>query len=169
VLSVEGDAGPAVDFASVVCSRAVAFGLEKGLPIRGAVGYGPYLLEGTILVGQAVDEVAAWYESTEWIGVHLTPSAALRKGTEPLTKLQKTIYHSYPIPVKVGKPIRSLAVAWPRAWRFDLEKEPTQRKQALIDQFLSLGPLLPEVTYKIINAIEFYDEVIKSDPREKKK
>ena len=168
VLSVAGDVEPAVGYAAVVCARILASALEKGLPMRGAIGYGSYTLDGTILVGAGVDEVAAWYETTEWIGVHLTPSAFFRLNPDTFRGLQKFTYHQYSIPMKSGKPIESMAVAWPRAWRFDLEQEPGKRRAALMERFLAQGPLLPEVATKLMNTIKFYDEVIKDDPREAK-
>lgn len=52
--------------------------LLQGIPVRGATCYGPLSTNGNIMVGPAIDEVASWYESADWIGVFQTPSAFLR-------------------------------------------------------------------------------------------
>lgn len=44
---------------------------------RGAISYGKftYSTEQNIIMGHALDEVSDWYESTDWIGIILSPSA----------------------------------------------------------------------------------------------
>lgn len=53
--------------------------LEVELPLRGAISYGDYSFSNNIMLGYAVDEAASWHESTDWIGVILTPSAQIAK------------------------------------------------------------------------------------------
>lgn len=44
---------------------------------RGAISYGNFTFSKThsMVMGDAIDEVSNWYESTNWIGIILTPSA----------------------------------------------------------------------------------------------
>jgi len=44
---------------------------------RGAISFGEYFFssEDNLVMGSAFDEASEWYESTDWIGIVLTPSA----------------------------------------------------------------------------------------------
>ena len=60
-----------------LCSWALVYSLEQELPLRGAISYGEYSIADNIMLGYAVDESASWHETTDWIGVILTPSAKM--------------------------------------------------------------------------------------------
>ena len=69
-----GPAHIAIPIHSQICSIAIPSSIKKGIPLRGAISYGNFSIEENIMVGPAVDEAASWHESTNWIGVILTPS-----------------------------------------------------------------------------------------------
>ncbi len=47
---------------------------SKGIFLRGAMSYGWFYQEDTRIIGPAIDEAAAWYEVTDWLGLSATPS-----------------------------------------------------------------------------------------------
>jgi len=50
---------------------------EHSIFFRGAISYGKFTFSTSqsMVLGDAIDEVSNWYESTNWIGIMLTPSA----------------------------------------------------------------------------------------------
>lgn len=50
---------------------------EYNIFFRGAISYGSFTFSKShsMVMGDAIDEVSNWYESTNWIGIILTPSA----------------------------------------------------------------------------------------------
>ena len=80
-ISSIGPAEKTLVYHSALCAMTIDIAFKKGIPLRGAVSFGDFLvknqrdLDTTLLIGPAVDEVAAWYEAVEWIGAVLTPSS----------------------------------------------------------------------------------------------
>jgi hypothetical protein len=54
-----------------------AYMKEYNIFFRGAISYGSFTFSKThsMVMGDAIDEVSKWYESTNWIGIILAPSA----------------------------------------------------------------------------------------------
>ena len=76
ILSEGDDAYLTIKIHSEICSRILKLSMQNyKLPLRGAISYGSYSCENNILIGKAVDEAASWHESTDWIGVILSPTA----------------------------------------------------------------------------------------------
>jgi len=83
---------------------------------RGALSYGEYLVNDdlNIAFGPAINEAAAWYETTDWCGIVLTPSAEYRHEyllslpEEELSHDAKVLMsgfvRKYKIPFKPGVP-----------------------------------------------------------------
>ncbi|MDR2971741.1 MAG: sel1 repeat family protein [Bacteroidales bacterium] len=81
-------------------------GAKAGLYLRGAIAYGEYYIleRSDFYFGSAINELALWYETCDWIGVILTPSAnnELNVQITSNTKL-KTLYIDYKnIPFKTN-------------------------------------------------------------------
>lgn len=81
---------------------------------RGALSYGRYIFDDqhNLVMGQALEEAAEWYEKTEWCGINLTPSAEYYIEyikSQPIQKIRpnaKTMVEAcvfkYDIPFKEG-------------------------------------------------------------------
>ena len=69
--------------AYMLISNIINAGAEQGIFFRGALSYGDYVLikDSNFYMGQAVNEVAQWYEACDWVGVIMTPSAAKKYST----------------------------------------------------------------------------------------
>lgn len=92
--------------------------LAKGILFRGSLSVGTFYVddESNTVMGAAVTDAAAWYDSADWIGVHATPHATLVI-QELLEHGQGTLDHvlvDYAVPFK-GQPSLTLkAINWPK-------------------------------------------------------
>lgn len=133
------DANEVIRLHADYCSFILAEALKREIPLRGAISFGHYDNNGNVMLGPAVDEAAAWHESTDWIGVILTPSAQL------LLKAKDTglVITYNDIPFK--KHITGLKqCVW---WDYD--------ENELYDMFRKKEPLMQDVAPKYLQTIEF--------------
>lgn len=131
----------ALSFHAQLCSWILEYALSKKLPLRGAISYGEFTESENIMLGPAIDEAAAWHESTDWIGVILTPSAKMYVRNE---KIPYIIDNYDNIPFKKANKTLKHCVDW----SFSIE-------DGLYDIFLEKGPHMPEVAPKYLNTLEF--------------
>ena len=80
-----GECNAAIEFQSGLAIQTITSFLKMNLAVRGAICYGKLLREENIIVGPAVDEIASWYESADWIGVFLTPTAMYQINANRIT------------------------------------------------------------------------------------
>ena len=130
----------AIGIHAELCSWALAYSLEQELPLRGAISYGEYSIADNIMLGYAVDEAASWHETTDWIGVILTPSAKMYIRNECPAYI--TEYNS--IPFKKSMRTLNLCVKW----NFD-------DSEMLYNIIQKKGPHVPEIAPKYLNTLEF--------------
>lgn len=98
--------------------------LKNKVFFRGAISYGEFSFstKQTIVMGSALDEVSDWYESVDWIGIILAPSAGYavdmflsRNDLDADNRRAiETNFHKYPkIPFKEGIPqVCEYAFCW---------------------------------------------------------
>jgi hypothetical protein len=136
----------------LICQRLVAESIRKGIPLRGATSFGAFSSKGTILVGPAIDEAAAWHEALDWIGVVLTPTAEYKwVPTSPWLQYPKA-------PVKTLGNRELWCVDWWSEWS-DLDE--------LRAIFAEVGPLDTTVAAKYMNTLAFafhVDKLKKMEP-----
>lgn len=116
------------------------YSLEQELPLCGAISYGEYSIADNIMLGYAVDESASWHETTDWIGVILTPSAKMYLRGE----LPEFVVEYSSIPFKRSMKTLDLCVKW----SFDDEK-------MLYDIIQKKEPHVPEIAPKYLNTLDF--------------
>lgn len=131
----------ALSFHAQLCSWLLEYAISKKIPLRGAISYGDFIESENIMLGPAIDEAAAWHESTDWIGVILTPSAKMYARNEEIPYIIDDYDN---IPFK--KPNKTLKHCVD--WSFSIE-------DGLYDIFLEKGPHMPEVAPKYLNTLEF--------------
>lgn len=132
-----------LEFHAELCAWILEYALHRRLPLRGAISYGKFIESNNIMLGPAIDEAAAWHESTDWIGVILTPSAQMYVRTE---KVRCIIADYTDIPFKKSNKTLQSCVDWD----FDTEDE-------LYEIFLEKGPHMPEVAPKYLNTLKFLE------------
>jgi hypothetical protein len=151
IVSYSDDPNLALEFHSFLASIITARSIQLGIPVRGATCYGSFITTDNIMVGPAVDEVASWYECTDWIGVIQTPSAFFE------TNLDKFLFPNKPLikysaPLKKGGSFDTYCANWSTPWRsFKWDRN------SLLDVFKEMGPITPEISNKYVNALRFYD------------
>lgn len=145
----EGDAPSTIKIHSKICSNILPISVDYKIPLRGAISYGNYKFKDNVMVGPAVDEAASWHESTDWIGVILTPTAQIHLNDN----LENPIVTYDKIPFKKSfKPLNT-CVHWQLS-------EHTQKENLILD----MGPLVPEVAGKYMNTFEFLKTNTNDEP-----
>jgi hypothetical protein len=93
--------------------------LVQGILFRGSVSIGNFYVDdaSNTVMGTAVTDAAAWYSSSDWIGINATPHAtlvvqALLRGSKDLDN----VLVDYPIPLKDRSSLILKAVNWPKAF-----------------------------------------------------
>ncbi len=137
----------AIGIHAELCSWALSYSLEQELPLRGAISYGKYSIADNIMLGYAVDEAASWHETTDWIGVVLTPSAKMYLRNN----LPEFIIEYSNIPFKKSMKTLNLCVKWSFV---DDNK--------LYDIIQKKGPHVPEIAPKYLNTLDFLQSRNKS-------
>lgn len=156
-ITIEGDERKAIELASHIVASILAHGMKRGLPIRGAISAGKFYSKGTVFVGPAIDEVAAWYEQTDWMGAILAPSADLivdKNG--PAFTGMCVLYNA---PVKGIKSQKYYCVDWTFHKGVDSVHRFFRRNQ-LADMWRELAPIVPDVSVKVRNTMDFYDSLM---------
>jgi len=153
VFTAVGECNAAIKLTALFNNVNISNFLTAGLPLRGATSYGYYSVKNNILVGPAIDEVASWYEQADWIGVHMTPSATFRCEANTMVGY----WEDYEIPSKTYGKINSLCFNWPMAWIIKKSKD------ELMQTFLKMAPITPDIAIKINNTLKFFDEMMKNE------
>ena len=143
VFLTDTESTAALEFHSKLSSWILAYALHRRLPLRGAISYGNFIESENIMLGPAIDEAAAWHESTDWIGVILTPSAQMYLRNK---KISCIVGNYMNIPFKKSNKTLHYCVDW----SFNTEDE-------LYEIFLEKGPHMPEVAPKYLNTLEFLE------------
>jgi hypothetical protein len=93
--------------------------LAQGILFRGSVSIGNFYVddESNTVMGTAVTDAAAWYDSADWVGINATPHAtlvvqALLRGSKDLDRLLV----DYSVPLKDRPALVLKAVNWPKAF-----------------------------------------------------
>lgn len=141
-LFTDSSSSVAIQIQAKICAWLLPYALEQGLPLRGAISFGEYSVMDNIMLGYAVDEAASWHESTDWIGVVLSPSALIKCAGDICSPL--TIFTN--IPFKRHEKNMTICVNW----EFD-------DKDKLAKIIETKGPLTPEIAAKYMNTLAFLD------------
>ncbi|MBX2978664.1 MAG: hypothetical protein KF905_05155 [Flavobacteriales bacterium] len=153
-ITCHGELDESVELLSYVGNYLIINGIGCHLPLRGALSYGLFKSSSNVLLGPAVDEVASWYENSEWIGGFLTPSASLKVNIDNFVYPHLLVRHD--VPTKNGTYKNGLCLNWPIVWAS--EENAVEARDRFISHILNLGPSMPEVYSKLSNTIDFYDK-----------
>ena len=113
------------------------------MPLRGAISCGNYDNQDHIVIGPAVDEAASWHESTDWIGVILTPSAKFSLHNNIPNYI--TEYKSIPF----KKAVKGLDLCV--NWKYE------DNTNDVYSKFISKAPHMQEVAPKYLNTLLFLE------------
>jgi hypothetical protein len=93
--------------------------LVQGILFRGSVSIGKFYVDdqSNTVMGSAVTDAAAWYDSADWVGINATPHATMV--VNALLHEGKDLDHvlvDYPVPLKGCSSLDLKAVNWPKAF-----------------------------------------------------
>lgn len=93
--------------------------LAQGILFRGSLSIGSFYLDGdsSTVMGTAVTDAAAWYDSADWVGINATPHATLV--IQALLQGRNVLDHvlvDYPVPLKDRPALVLKTVNWPKAF-----------------------------------------------------
>lgn len=146
--------GEAFRLHGALAKRAICKSIASGIPVRGVTSYGSFQINDTMFVGKAIDEAAGWFEQADWIGVHMTPSAAFRYAALSKAQQSPSLWVDYKPPCKGVAPWTTPCVNWVHQWRQDGSDQLT-----LLQEFRNLGPIGPDIIGKFANTLAFFDRV----------
>jgi hypothetical protein len=149
-LCPEQEASTAIDAHGELCAWVIPRSIISEIPVRGATTFGDFELGENIFVGKAIDEAAAWHEQTDWMGVHLTPSAEYV--FNPASGQRTWI--RYTPPHKARLDWTPHCVDWTNKWR-----NRAYEISSLKLKFRRLGPIMPEIAGKFVNTLKFVEHV----------
>ena len=135
-----GDSEKSIEIQAKICAWLLEFALLQGIPLRGAISYGEYMIKDNIMLGYAVDEAASWHETTDWIGVVLSPSAQMKMKGKRVDAI--TTYNQ--IPFKKTERNLVMCVEWG-----------VEDKDKLYEVISWKGPHTPEIAPKYLNTLAF--------------
>lgn len=142
----EAEIVPAIEIHGELCQWLIPESIESEIPVRGATAFGDFELRESMFVGKAIDEAASWHEQSDWIGVHLTPSAEYV--FKP--RIRGSAWSKYCPPNKSRLNWKPHCVDWTKDW--------TDREamiEGIKSKFRRLGPIVPEIAGKFINTLSF--------------
>jgi hypothetical protein len=145
-----------------IARKVIVDGIARKILYRGAIGVGQYFddLKNNTIIGEAVSDAAAWYESYDMIGCILTPRTELVLRSHRYASLSSPagLFIEFKVPTKEMR-TRMLCVNWPRAL-YNAQLRPEGCKTTLEAEFLYTkfggNPLPKYAECKIANSIEFF-------------
>lgn len=143
-------ASAVIEIHGLLCAWLIIQSIIREIPLRGATAFGDFDINENIFLGRAVDEAAAWHEQSDWIGVHLTPSA------EYVFEVERpdSVWTPYRPPNKIRLDWTPHCANWVKGWL-----DQPYSEDDLKSHFRRLGPILPEVAGKFINTLLFFREM----------
>ena len=145
----------AIEIHGELCQWLIPESIKKEIPVRGATAFGDFELGESIFVGKAIDEAASWHEQSDWIGVHLTPSAEYV--FEP--KTPNSAWAKFTPPHKMRLNWKPHCVDWTNGWT-----DRAMEIGAIKTKFRQLGPIVPEIAGKFSNTLDFIDAMKPPQP-----
>lgn len=135
--------------------------------LRGAIGWGEYTQEENTFLGPAIDDVASWYENSDWIGVIVTPRSGYSiqsysddRWIGGLNDFVVLPFIKYDVPMKGGSSLPLLAYNWPGfiQAQLDVEKKENPLVRNLMEMlFAKQNPFDASVLRKYENTLKFVD------------
>ncbi len=144
----EEEVSVAIDIHGALCQWIIPKSIDAEIPVRGAISYGEFEVNGNIFVGKGVDEAAAWHEQADWIGVHLTPSAEYLFDVED----GRAQWVSFSPPTKTPLKWEPHCIDWTADWQ-----DRSKKIQDIKKKFCLLGPIVPEIAGKYANTLKFIE------------
>jgi hypothetical protein len=151
--------------------RFLVDSLKNNILFRGSFAAGTFYIDAgkQTVMGQAISDAAAWYDKSEWIGIHATPRTAMlmQRWFEKNSNSRRHLLLDYSIPLRAGGSVQSKAVNWPKIL-IDPKLTPPvhdEKPREMLMEHLSRHPVPFGTERKYQNTIEFFDHAQKEIER----
>jgi hypothetical protein len=151
----ESETTAAIEVHGELCQWLIPESIDAEIPVRGATAFGDFEIRDSIFVGKAIDEAASWHEESDWIGVHLTPSAEYV--FQP--KVSSSAWIRFSPPHKTKLTWKPCCVNWTKDWA-----DRTRKVEEIKAKFRRLGPITPGIAGKFMNTLAFIDTMGQEGP-----
>ncbi|OGA49504.1 MAG: hypothetical protein A3F74_19535 [Betaproteobacteria bacterium RIFCSPLOWO2_12_FULL_62_58] len=137
--------------------------------VRGAIGWGNYAQMGNTFLGPAIDDVAAWHEQANWIGVVSTPTTnyiidRFSPFAMDINGFSVDQFVKYDVPGNGGATYRLNSFNWPGYLQASYKEMPVQGKStaraAMEALFMNQHALDASVLKKYENTLRFVDYAV---------
>lgn len=134
---------------TLTITEAVCFGLETGLPLRGAIAVGKAALESGsgVFLGEPLVEVARTERVQQWIGVSFGPSF---RGIGDGFHLNTVLPYRSHYKDATDRYATGITVDWPRRWRESRKSDPRP-----VLRSLNVNPAFSAYYEKSISFVDF--------------
>jgi hypothetical protein len=109
-----------VEHFCVLLRKFMVDSLAHGILFRGSLSIGRFYVDdaSNTVMGAAVTDAAAWYDSADWVGINATPNATLT--IQALLEQNRgnieRVLVDYPVPFKNRAALTLKVVNWPKAF-----------------------------------------------------
>ena len=142
--------------------------LINGILFSGSVSVGKFHVddETNTVLGEAVTDAAAWYDSADWLGINATPFASLfvQSLLDQTSGDLEHVLVDWNVPLKDNKGYRRLkALNWPKVFVVPnmTPCAPGENHRAKCATLLSVLGVPKGTELKFSNTMEFYDHCVK--------
>lgn len=155
--------------------KFLADSMSQGILFRGSLSLGSFYVDddSNTVMGPAVTDAAAWYDSAEWMGINATPHATIAIESL-LEQARGNVGHllvDYPVPLKARTALKLKAVNWPKGFYVrgvrPLTEPENERAKCL--SLLAAHGVPKGAEQKHFNTIAFFDHCVRLWNRDRKR
>lgn len=147
--------------------------LDLGILFRGSLSIGKFYVDDdtNTVMGEAVSDAAAWYDSADWVGIAATPQATflIQSLTEQDGENIERLMVDYLVPFKDGRSLPLKAINWPKAFFVRGMRPKTHRgkERAKCLSLLAKHGIPKGAESKHLNTIAFFDYCVELKNKKK--
>jgi len=137
--------------------------LAQGILFRGSLSIGKFYVsdESNTVMGEAVTDAAAWYDSADWMGINATPQATMimQALIEQSSGNLDRIFVDYDVPFKDRASLSLKVVNWPKGFYVKGVQPITtgEKRRAKCLTLLANHGLPKGAEQKHFNTLKFFD------------
>lgn len=172
VIAMESEHSVGVLGLAQAVHEVMAYFFAERLFVRGAIGWGQFISKRNTFIGPVIDDVAAWYEKADWIGVITTPRTNYCVDGYKEHRVRDRGYSidhfvKYPVPGKNDTTFILNALNWPgllqlQCLTLSAEKSKSLTARGYMEKMFSeqIDPFDAAVLTKYENTLKFVDEAV---------
>ena len=149
-------------FTALFSSVLIVEALRAGYLLRGSLSIGEYIVDkgSATVLGPAISEAAQWYESAQFVGIVLAPSAFVMLEAVSRSENRDIVwpfYTKYDVPVRDGIMKSSWVVSWPFNLLYDYWHGNVGDPYLDLCKYLHPLPFPKGTENKLLNTLSFFN------------